>query len=59
MRPEIYAHSEGFKILLAKAPIGNPKLRYRKEVETYASRGGLKWCNAKYSVFMIRRSHKP
>ncbi|BBD67563.1 hypothetical protein NIES4072_51390 [Nostoc commune NIES-4072] len=41
MRPEIYAHSEGFKILLAKAPTGDPKLRYRKEVEIYASRGEI------------------
>ncbi|WP_375499139.1 caspase domain-containing protein [uncultured Nostoc sp.] len=41
MQPEIYAHSEGFKILLAKAPTGDPKLRYRKEVEIYASRGEI------------------
>ncbi|MBD2569993.1 caspase, EACC1-associated type [Anabaena lutea] len=41
MQPEIYAVKEGFKILLAKAPIGDPKLRYRKEVETYASRGEI------------------
>ena len=41
MRPEIYAYREGFKIFLAKAPIGDPKLRYRKEVETHASRGAI------------------
>lgn len=41
MQPEIYAFKEGFKILLAKVPIGDPKLRYRKEVETYASRGEI------------------
>ncbi|MEH2057081.1 MAG: caspase family protein [Nostoc sp.] len=41
MRPGISAFREGFKIFLAKAPIGNPKLRYRKEVEIYASRGEI------------------
>jgi hypothetical protein len=41
MLPEIYAVKEGFKILLAKTPIGDPKLRYRKEFETYASRGEI------------------
>lgn len=39
MQPEIYAVKEGFKIRLAKAPIGDPKLRYRREVELFASRG--------------------
>ncbi|MBU7586431.1 MAG: caspase family protein [Nostoc sp. TH1S01] len=39
MQPEIYAVKEGFKIRLAKAPIGDPKLRYRREVERFASRG--------------------
>ncbi|WP_373270753.1 GUN4 domain-containing protein [Nostoc sp. T09] len=33
MKPEIYAVKEGFKIKLAKAPIGDPVLEYRKEVE--------------------------
>jgi Caspase domain len=41
MKPEIYAFKEGFKILLSKAPIGDPKLKYRKEVEIYASRGEI------------------
>jgi uncharacterized caspase-like protein len=41
MQPEIYAVKEGFKILLAKAPIGDPKLKYRKEVELFASRGEI------------------
>ncbi|MBD2518549.1 caspase family protein [Nostoc sp. FACHB-973] len=41
MRPGISAFREGFKIHLAKAPIGDPKLRYRKEVEHYASRGEI------------------
>jgi GTPase SAR1 family protein len=33
MKPEIYAVKEGYKIKLAKAPLGDPKLVYRKEVE--------------------------
>lgn len=41
MKPEIYAVREGYRILLAKAPIGDVKLRYRKEVETCASRGEI------------------
>ncbi|WP_152589074.1 caspase, EACC1-associated type [Nostoc sphaeroides] len=41
MQPEIYAVKEGFKILLSKAPIGDPKLKYRKEVEIYANRGEI------------------
>jgi uncharacterized caspase-like protein len=41
MKPEIYAIKEGFKIYLAKAPTDDPKLRYRKEVERFASRGSI------------------
>ena len=41
MSPEIYAVKEGFKILLAKASVGDPKLRYRKDVEQFASRGEI------------------
>ncbi|MGF1515142.1 MAG: SUMF1/EgtB/PvdO family nonheme iron enzyme [Elainellaceae cyanobacterium] len=41
MQPKIYAFDQGFKIRLAKAPVGDPKRRYRKEVEALASRGGL------------------
>ncbi len=41
MKPKIYAVEEGFKIRLAKAPIGDPKLSYRKEVERFASRGEI------------------
>ncbi len=33
MKPEIYAVKEGYKIQLAKAPLGDPTLEYRKEVE--------------------------
>ncbi len=41
MKPEIYAVKEGYKIMLAKAPIGDPKLSYRREVERFASRGEI------------------
>ncbi|WP_414585952.1 caspase, EACC1-associated type [Scytonema sp. PCC 10023] len=33
MKPGIFAVREGYKIQLAKAPIGDPRLEYRKEVE--------------------------
>ncbi len=41
MRPEIYTVKEGYKIILAKVPIGDPKLNYRKEVERYVHRGKI------------------
>ncbi len=41
MKPEIYAVKEGFKIRLVKALITDPKLKYRKEVERYASSGDI------------------
>jgi tetratricopeptide (TPR) repeat protein len=42
MQPKIYAVEEGYKIRFAKAPIGDPKLAYRKEVEKLAkARNGL------------------
>lgn len=41
MSPKIYAVEEGFKIKVAKAPIGNPKLKYRKEVEKYLRDGKI------------------
>lgn len=41
MKPKIYAVEEGFKIRLAKAPVGDPQLSYRKEVERFASRGEI------------------
>lgn len=41
MKPEIYTVKEGYKIILAKVPIGNPKLKYRKEVERYVHRGKI------------------
>ena len=36
MEPKIFAVEEGYKIILAKAPMGNPELKYRKEVEQLA-----------------------
>jgi uncharacterized caspase-like protein len=41
MKPEIYQVREGSEILLAHAPVGDPKLRYRKEVERFAERGEI------------------
>ncbi len=39
MKPEIYAVKEGYKIQLAKAPIDDPKLKYRREVDYWVKRG--------------------
>ncbi|MEH1770186.1 caspase, EACC1-associated type [Nostoc sp.] len=39
MKPEIYAVKQGYKIRISQAPTEDPKLRYRKEVEHFASRG--------------------
>jgi tetratricopeptide (TPR) repeat protein len=36
MQPKIYAAEEGYNIIIAKAPIGDSKLAYRKEVERLA-----------------------
>lgn len=36
MQPEIYAVREGYKIVLARAPQGDPRLVYRKELEQRA-----------------------
>jgi hypothetical protein len=41
MKPEIYAIKERYKIQLAKAPIGDPILEYRKEVERCIRDGQL------------------
>lgn len=38
MKPEIYPVREGYRIVLAKAPIGNPELKYRKTVERCVTR---------------------
>ncbi|BAY30556.1 GUN4 domain-containing protein [Nostoc carneum NIES-2107] len=39
MTPEFYPVKEGYKILLAKSPKDDPKLKYRKEVEKKAYQG--------------------
>ena len=42
MKPEIYAIKEGYKILIAKPPHpGDPKLRYRQEVERCIHHGKI------------------
>lgn len=41
MKPEIQTDKEGFRIRLAKALLGDPRLRYRKEVAHFADRGEL------------------
>ncbi|MGP1371264.1 MAG: caspase family protein, partial [Almyronema sp.] len=38
MQPEIYAVREGYKILIARAPQGDPKLIFRKELHERAKR---------------------
>jgi Caspase domain len=41
MKPEIYAVKEGYRIYLAQAPTEDARLRYRTEVELFASRGAI------------------
>lgn len=41
MTPEFYGVREGHKILLAKARVDDPKLKYRKEAEHYNNRGEI------------------
>ncbi|GAA6623108.1 GUN4 domain-containing protein [Scytonema sp. NUACC26] len=41
MKPEIFAVREGYTIHLAKAPLGDPRLEYRKEVEQCVKNGGF------------------
>ncbi|MEC4817087.1 MAG: ABC transporter substrate-binding protein [Scytonema sp. PMC 1069.18] len=41
MRPEIYPIREGYTIVLANAPLGDPKLKYRKEVERFSRHGEI------------------
>jgi uncharacterized caspase-like protein len=50
MKPEIYAVKEGYKIRLARAPIGDPKLKYRKEVEVivHEDEGEINFINRSY-----------
>jgi formylglycine-generating enzyme required for sulfatase activity/uncharacterized caspase-like protein len=48
MTPKFYPIEEGHKILLAKSPKDDPKVKYRKEVETRAKEGH------EFSVFARR-----
>jgi hypothetical protein len=41
MKPEFYPVKEGHTIRLAKAPIGDPKLKYRREVERFCLKGEI------------------
>jgi WD40 repeat protein/uncharacterized caspase-like protein len=41
MKPEIYAVRQGYRLLLARTPVNDPKLRYRKEVESCSNRGEI------------------
>ncbi|MBD2728991.1 SUMF1/EgtB/PvdO family nonheme iron enzyme [Nostoc sp. FACHB-892] len=50
MTPKFYPVEEGHKILLAKSPKDDPKLKYRKEVETRAKKFG----NGKFSIFALQ-----
>ena len=36
MEPEIYVDKQGYKIFIAKAPVGDPKVEYRQLVARYA-----------------------
>jgi branched-chain amino acid transport system substrate-binding protein len=40
MTPQIYAVKEGYKIAIADAPVNDPKLHYRREVEDWISTNG-------------------
>jgi uncharacterized caspase-like protein len=60
MKPEIYTVKEGYKIILAKVPIGDPKLRYRKEVERYVHQAqispvGRRILNARWNSLGLSR----
>ncbi|GET37184.1 caspase, EACC1-associated type [Microseira wollei] len=41
MTPKFYPVEEGYRIRLAKSPKDDPRVRYRKEAERYASRGEI------------------
>ena len=41
MSPMFYSAAEGFRILLARAPVADPRLMYRKEVENLLRDGDL------------------
>ncbi|WP_316789121.1 caspase, EACC1-associated type [Thermoleptolyngbya oregonensis] len=41
MKPEIFTSKEGFRIKLAQAMVGDPKVRYRREVARFTERGEI------------------
>jgi uncharacterized caspase-like protein len=41
MTPQFYPVQEGYRIKLAKAPVNDPKLKYRKEVKQRANHGNF------------------
>ncbi|NEO97552.1 MAG: hypothetical protein F6K58_02335 [Symploca sp. SIO2E9] len=43
MKPEFFPSKEGAKILIAEAPVSDPKLKYRREVEHLADRGVISY----------------
>ncbi|BAY08094.1 caspase, EACC1-associated type [Calothrix sp. NIES-2098] len=55
MKPEIFAVREGYTIRLAKAPVGNPQLEYRKEVEQRVRNGRVSVVGRKV---LIRRQRE-
>jgi hypothetical protein len=55
MKPEIYAIREGFKIRLTKAPVIDPKQKYRKEVARYIDRGEISFVGR--NILDVVRNH--
>ncbi|BAY23166.1 extracellular ligand-binding receptor [Calothrix sp. NIES-2100] len=55
MKPEIFAVKEGYTIRLAKAPVGDPQLEYRKEVEQRVRNGRVSVVGRKV---LIRRQRE-
>ena len=54
MNPQIYSVKEGFKILLAKSPKDDPRLKYRKEAELRSAKGRFSM-TAKRLLMCLRR----
>lgn len=61
MRPEIYAAKEGYKILIARAPQGDPKLIFRKEANERArqKRGRLSSLDRRALSYLARELRLP
>jgi uncharacterized caspase-like protein len=54
MKPEMHIFfKQGYKILLAKAPLTDPKLRYRIEADRFASRGEIS-PTGRYTLDILR-----